>query len=153
MNCFVSFCILLYDVDEKGAGAYEKSFKSQSIMIRWFSPKAKEGIASLNQSSIQLNAVASTPFQYAFRVQVGVDEKNNIIIEPLTRDKVESGVYDEYGLLKVQLAKTFTRISSRDLMKGLSEMTGIHFGEEAQKFPTSWDEKINQLTIHCGGKE
>lgn len=122
-------------------------------MITWFSPKTKEGIASLNKNCISLNSLASIPFEYACRVQVGVNEDGDIVIEALSRDKVETGVYDEYGLIKPQVAKTFTRISSRDLMKALSEMTGIDFNDEVKKYPTSWDEPKSHLIIKCGGKK
>lgn len=122
-------------------------------MITWFSSKDKEGVASLNKNCISLNSAASLPFEYAYRVQVGVDSDKNIVIEALSRDKVETGKYDECRLLKPQVAKTFTRISSRDLMKALGDMTGHAFGDEVEKYPTSYDEKSSRLIIKYGGKK
>ncbi len=122
-------------------------------MITWFSNKSKEGIASLNKNCISLNSAASIPFECAYRVQVGVDSHKNIIIEALSRDKVESGKYDESRLLKPQMAKTFTRISSRDLMKALGDMTDNEFGDETKKYPTTYDENASRLIIVMGGKK
>ena len=50
--------------------------------VKWFNAKDKEGVASFYLTNIDLNIVASVPFQYAYRVQVGVDDKGNIIIKP-----------------------------------------------------------------------
>ncbi len=122
-------------------------------MITWFSLKSKDGTASLNKNCISLNSSASKPFEYAYRVKVGVDSNKNIVIESLSRDKCENGIYDESSLLKPQSAKTIARISSRDLMKALSDMTGIDFGDEVLKYPTSWNEKDSQLIIRCGGDQ
>ncbi len=122
-------------------------------MITWFSNKDKEGVASLNKNCISLNSAASLPFECAYRVQVGVDSDNNIVIEALSRDKVETGKYDESRLLKPQVAKTFTRISSRDLMKALGDMISHNFGDEVEKYPTSYDEKSSRLIIKYGGNK
>ena len=66
-------------------------------MVQWFNVKAKTGIASLYSSSINLNTTAMYPFEDAYRVQVGLDDDGNIVIQPLTRQMVESGDLDENG--------------------------------------------------------
>lgn len=64
-------------------------------MIKWFNVKDRNGVASLYPNYITLNTAAMAPLDFAYRVQVGIDENNNIIIQPLTREVVESGVLDE----------------------------------------------------------
>ena len=51
-------------------------------MVQWFNVKAKTGIASLYSSSINLNTTAMYPFEDAYRVQVGLDDDGNIVIQP-----------------------------------------------------------------------
>ena len=116
-------------------------------MVKWFNVKAKNGVASLYSNSITLNTTAMYPFEEAYRVQVGLDDNNNIVIQPLTRAVVESGELDESCLLKLEKNKSFARISSTPLMKQIAEAIGIELSKNAVQFETMWDSKENVLTI------
>ena len=116
-------------------------------MVKWFNVKAKNGVASLYSNSITLNTTAMYPFEEAYRVQVGLDDNNNIVIQPLTRAVVESGELDESCLLKLERNKSFARISSTPLMKQIAEAIGIELSKNAVQFETVWDAKENVLTI------
>ena len=118
--------------------------------IQWFSSKEKLGTASLYNTNITLNTIASVPFEYAYRVQVGLDEKGNIVIRPLTKEKVQSGDLDEYTILQISVKKTYSRISSTTLMRNISEALKLALSERPVKFETTWDEVKNILTIHTG---
>ena len=116
-------------------------------MVKWFNVKAKNGVASLYSNSITLNTTAMYPFEEAYRVQVGLDDNKNIVIQPLTRTVVESGDLDESCLLKLEKNKSFARISSTTLMKQIAEAIGIELSKNAVQFETMWDAKENVLTI------
>jgi hypothetical protein len=116
--------------------------------ITWFDSKEREGVASLYDNNITLNVEASVPFEYAYRVKVGVDEKKNIVIAPLSKERVLRGDLDEYSLLEIAYKKSYSRICSTSLMKRIAEESGLSLSKEAQRFPTSWDEEANLLTIH-----
>ena len=116
-------------------------------MVKWFNVKAKNGVASLYSNSITLNTTAMYPFEEAYRVQVGLDDNKNIVIQPLTRAVVESGELDESCLLKLEKNKSFARISSTTLMKQIAEAIGIELSKNAVQFETMWDAKENVLTI------
>ena len=116
-------------------------------MVKWFNVKAKNGVASLYSNSITLNTTAMYPFEEAYRVQVGLDDNKNIVIQPLTRAVVESGNLDESCLLKLEKNKSFARISSTTLMKQIAEAIGIELSKNAVQFETMWDAKENILTI------
>ena len=116
-------------------------------MVKWFNVKAKNGVASLYSNSITLNTTAMYPFEEAYRVQVGLDDNKNIVIQPLTRAVVESGDLDESCLLKLEKNKSFARISSTPLMKQIAEAIGIELSKNAVQFETMWDAKENVLTI------
>lgn len=120
--------------------------------IVWFNAKEREGLASLYASNITLNTVASIPFEYAYRVQVGMDEHGNIVIQPLSKERVTRGDLDEYAIQKIAIKKSYARISSTDIMKKIGEALGLTLGDSPLKFKTQWDEKENILTI-CTGKE
>ena len=117
--------------------------------IKWLSAKEKEGVASFYLTNIDLNMVASVPFQYAYRVQVGIDENNNVIIKPLQKERVLTGDIDEYTLYKICMNKSYSRISSVDLMKNISSIRGIKLDKKVPvKFKTRWDESENVLIIY-----
>lgn len=116
-------------------------------MIKWFNVKAKNGVASLYSNNITLNTTAMYPFEDAYKVQVGLDENNNIVIQPLIKSVVESGDLDESCLLKLERNKSFARISSTTLMKQIGEVIGETLSKTPIQYETSWDSEANVLTI------
>ncbi len=121
--------------------------KGEKTMVKWFNVKAKNGVASLYSNSITLNTTAMYPFEDAYRVQVGMDDNGNIIIQPLTKAVVESGDLDESCLIKLENHKSFARISSTSLMKQIGEAIGVTFSKVPVQFETTWDSVENVLTI------
>ena len=116
-------------------------------MIKWFNVKAKKGVASLYSNNITLNTTAMYPFEDAHRVQVGMDDDGNIVIQPLNRTVVESFNLDESCLLKIERHKSFARISSTALMKQIEEVLKISLSKVPVQYETSWDSEGNVLTI------
>lgn len=117
-------------------------------MIKWFNVKDRTGTASLYANNITLNTTAMYPLDFAYKVQVGIDDNENIIVKPLSKDVVESGVLDECCLLKIEIHKSFARISSTSLMKQISETLGISLGKTPIQFETTWDSVENVLIIN-----
>ena len=121
--------------------------KGEKPMIKWFNVKAKNGVATLYSNNITLNTTAMYPFEDAHRVQVGLDDNGNIVIQPLTKAVVESGDLDESCLLKLERHKSFARISSTSLMKHIGEVLNISLSKTPVQYETSWDPEANVLTI------
>ena len=120
-------------------------------MIKWFNVKDRTGVASLYPNNITLNTAAMSPLDFAYRVQVGLEDNGNIIIKPLTREVVESGVLDECCLLKLEIHKSFARISSALLLKQISEALGLTLTKTPTQFPTTWDSVENILIVNTKG--
>ena len=116
-------------------------------MIKWFNVKAKKGVASLYSNNITLNTTAMYPFEDAHRVQVGMDDDGNIVIQPLNRTVVESFNLDESCLLKIERHKSFASMSSTALMKQIEDFLKISLSKVPVQFETSWDPEGNVLTI------
>ena len=116
-------------------------------MIRWINVKAKNGVASFYANNITLNTTAMYPFEDAHRVQVGIDESGNVVIQPLSKAVVESGDLDESCLLNLERRKSFARISSTTLMKQLGEALNIPLSKTPVQFETTWDPQENVLTV------
>ena len=120
-------------------------------MIKWFNAKERNGTASLYLNNITLNTVAMYPLDYAFRVLVGVDDNNNVVIKPVSKNEVESGELDESRLLKLEIHKSFARISSSLLMRQIAEECKLSLSKVAIRYETSWDDKENVLVINLKG--
>lgn len=116
-------------------------------MIKWLNVKAKSGVASLYNNSITLNTTAMYPFEIAYRVQVGLTDDGNIVIQPLTKSFIESGDLDESCLLKIERHKSFARISSVALMKQIGDALNLKLSTSPLRFITAWDSEENILTI------
>ena len=116
-------------------------------MIKWFNVKAKNGVASLYSNSITLNTTAMYPFEIAHKVQVGLTDDGNIVIQPLTKAFIETGDLDESCLLKIERHKSFARISSVTLMKQIGEALNIVLSNTPVQYETTWDSEENILTI------
>ena len=116
-------------------------------MIKWLNVKAKNGVASLYSNSITLNTTAMYPFEIAHKVQVGLTDDGNVVIQPLTKAFIETGDLDESCLLKIERHKSFARISSVSLMKQISEALNITLSNSPMQYETSWNSEENILTI------
>ena len=125
--------------------------KGEELMIKWFNVKERNGVASLYSSNITLNTTAMYPLDTAFKVQVGIRDDGNIIIQPVTKNVVESGVLDESCLLKLESHKSFARISSSLLMKQIAEELGLTLSKTPIRFETIWDSKENILIVNVKG--
>lgn len=116
-------------------------------MITWLSTKDEIGSASLYASNITLNTVAMNKFLTAYRVMVGIDDNNNIIIAPLDKDRVLRGDLKEEQLQKISSKKTYSRISSSSLMRQIGSRLNIAFSSTPIKCETRWDDNNNVLIL------
>ena len=116
-------------------------------MITWLSTKDEIGSASLYASNITLNTVAMNKFLTAYRVMVGIDDNNNIILAPLDKDRVLRGDLKEEQLQKISSKKTYSRISSSSLMKQIGSRLNIAFSSTPIKCETRWDDNNNVLIL------
>ena len=116
-------------------------------MITWLSTKDEIGSASLYASNITLNTVAMNKFVTAYRVMVGIDDENNIILAPLDKDRVLRGDLKEEQLQKISSKKTYSRISSSSLMRQIGSRLNIAFSSTPIKCETRWDDNNNVLIL------
>ena len=116
-------------------------------MITWLSTKDEIGSASLYATNITLNTVAMNKFLTAYRVMVGIDDNNNIILAPLDKDRVLRGDLKEEQLQKISSKKTYSRISSSSLMRQIGSRLNIAFSSTPIKCETRWDDNNNVLIL------
>ncbi len=118
--------------------------------VTWLSLKNNEGSASINANCITLNTIAMAPFKDAYRVKVGLDERMNLVLIPLTKDAFLRMCLDENDCFGIQLTKSYARINSKELVSLIEMKIGISFSKESIKFKTKFFEKDNCLVIYAG---
>ena len=123
------------------------------MKITQFNLKLTKKQTNLNKNSITLNKIAMSPFEGTYRVKVGMDEKNNIIIQPLSKDYISHMDLNENDYLGIQITKSYARINSKELMSLLSSCLKLNLGKEAIKYPTKYNENKDHLVILTGKGE
>ena len=81
---------------------------------------------------------------------VSENDQDNVVIQPLSKDRVERGDLDEYAIQKIAIKKSYSRISSTDIMKRIAQTLNITLDETPRRFKTKWDDKENILHIYTG---
>ena len=120
------------------------------MAIEWFSSNDKIGTASFYSSNITLNTIASVPFGNTSNIQVGLDDKSNVVIKPVSEEKVQSGELNASAIYQISIKKTYARISSVSLMKKISKALDIVLDDKPVKYDATWDVTKNILVIHTG---
>ena len=120
------------------------------MAIEWFSSEAKSGAASFYSTNITLNTIASVPLESAYRIQVGLDESKNVVIQPVSKERMRDGDLNGYAIYQISIKKTYARISSTDLMKKISKALGVILDDKPVKYGTTWDVKESILIVHTG---
>ncbi len=125
------------------------------MQVKWINLKDDSGNATLYSTNITFNKIATTCIENAYRVSVGINNDNNIIIKPITKTRYDVGDLNDNELFTIAVKTNYSRISNTQLMKVLGNNVNIEFTKEPQKFDTTWDETSETLTIHVskGGRK
>ena len=122
------------------------------MAITWFNEKPKEGVATLSSNSITLNKTATTFFEHAYSVMLGINEGNQqIVIKPLLKAEAMRQDIPQRKKYRITVRASYARISNKAFMSEISELFNIDLSEEAKKFPTSWDKKEGIFCIDLRG--
>ena len=126
------------------------------MAFEWTSRKPTEGIATIYESNITLNKSASTHFETAYRVLLGLDRENmQIAIKPVTKQEHERGSIPEEKKHKITVRPSYARVSNKKFIREAAEIADINLSDNnAVKFKTLWSSQqqclIIDLTEHRG---
>jgi len=121
----------------------------------WASKKPKEGIATLYESNITLNKSASSHFDHAFSVLLGLDtEELRIAVKPITKEEHELGAIPEEKRHKITVKPSYARVCNKKFMKEVSALIGIDLADNRSfKFKTNWSKEDSALVIELNQEE
>ncbi len=121
----------------------------------WASKKPLDDIATLYEANITLNKSASSYFENAYVVLLGLDTNNKkIAIKPISKEEVSMGYIPEEQRHNITVKSSYSRICNKSFLVEVSELMGLKFGNnESYKYKEVWNEKENALIVDLTHKE
>ncbi|MFH5881933.1 MAG: hypothetical protein ACNA7U_04955 [Candidatus Izemoplasmataceae bacterium] len=115
----------------------------------WASKKPNEGVATLYESNITLNKSASTHFDHAYNVLLGIDyERKRIAVKPISKQEYERGAIPEEKRHKITVRPSYARVCNKKFMKEVAELASLDLNDnQAYKFKTIWSKADQALII------
>ncbi len=120
--------------------------------FQWFHEKPKEVIVTLASGNITLNKQASTYFEHAYNVMLGVDEQTHkIAIKPLSKEESMSKAIPDNKKYKITIRSSYARITNKAFMEEIMNLSGLNLLDESVKYPAVWDNKEQILIVDLKG--
>jgi hypothetical protein len=121
------------------------------MSIKWINVNNNQLTVTLYDTNITLNKPASYYFESAYKVLVGMDVENRLVlIKHLNKEESLRGNIDKNNLLDLKIKPSYGRISSRKVMLEIEKTFGLDFSEHL-KFPATWDSTSKMLKINLNG--
>jgi hypothetical protein len=121
----------------------------------WASKKPKDGVATLREANITLNKAASSHFEHAYNVLLGVDpDKMRIAIKPVTKEEFDIGAIPEEKRHKITVRSSYARVSNKKFLKEVAEIANIELKDDNSfKFKANWSKEEHLLIIDLNQPE
>lgn len=116
------------------------------MAITWFKKEDGSGTASIYPTNITLNKAVSKKLTDFYAVRLGIDEKEKkVIIRFYDRNEALNQNQNEIFILSSAL--TYTRISSTEFVRCLSETMKTDFSKGSRKYRCSYSESSHEVII------
>lgn len=121
----------------------------------WASKKPKEGVATLYESNITLNKSASSHFDHAYSVLLGLDlSSKKVAVKPLSKDESQLGDIPSEKRHKITVKPSYARVCNKKFMREIAELASINLTDNKSfKFKTNWSEDEDALIIDLNQPE
>lgn len=125
------------------------------MSFEWTSKKPNDGIATLYESNITLNKSASSHFDHAYSVLLGLDRENLLVaVKPISKEQFQLGAIAEEKRHKITVKPSYARVCNKRFMKEISEVANIDLTDnKSYKFKTTWSKKDLALIIDLNKME
>ena len=116
--------------------------------VQWFS-KNNKGLATIYETNITLNTVASNHFKDVYRTLIGFEKKNNaVVIKAISKEEMLLGLYKGVETHAVSIKPSYGRINGKKIVGSLCEYHQLDFSKKLYyKFECEWDQKEKYLRI------
>lgn len=121
----------------------------------WASKKPLDDIATLYEANITLNKSATSYFESAYVVLLGLDRENlKIAVKPVKKDEISLGYIPEEQQHNITVKSSYSRICNKLFLKEVAELMNLDFkNNQSYKFSAEWNKKENALIIDLRNRE
>lgn len=121
----------------------------------WASKKPKDGVATLYENNITLNKAASSHFEHAFSVLLGLDTENKkVAVKPVSKEEFDIGTVPEEKRHKITVKSSYARVSNKKFLKEVAEIANIDLKDNNSfKFKANWSKEDHLLVIDLNQPE
>lgn len=121
----------------------------------WVSKKPKDGVATLYESNITLNKAASSHFEYAYSVLLGLDPNDKkIAVKPISKEEYELGAIPDEKRHKITVRSSYARVCNKKFMKEISSLMNVSLGDSSvHKYKAVWSPHDSALIIDLNQPE
>lgn len=125
------------------------------MSFEWTSKKPNDGIATLYESNITLNKSASSHFDTAYSVLLGLDKKGLLVaVKPITKEEFQLGAIPEEKRHKITVKPSYARVCNKRFMKEIAAVANIDLVDNKSfKFKTTWSRTDMALIIDLTKQE
>lgn len=116
--------------------------------IQWFS-KSPKGVATIYESNITLNTVATNHFKNAFGILIGYStERKTLLIKSVSKDEIVMGLYKDLEIHEISVKPSYGRITGKSMISKLCEFYPIEFNQNSlNKYECEWNSEEKTLEI------
>jgi len=121
----------------------------------WASKKPKDGVATLYDSNITLNKAASSHFERAYNVLLGLDlENKQIAVKPVSKEEFDIGAIPSEKRHKITVKPSYARVCNKKFLTEVAELAKIDFKDNnSYKFKAYWNSEKSLLVIDLNQAE
>lgn len=112
--------------------------------IHWYQEESK-GYVALYATNLTLNMQAKAPFDDIPYARVGVNEKGELLIVPVSAGEVDRYRAQGITLFAVSSKKSYARISSTPLVRFVAEKMNLDLGNAPVKLSCHYDDAVGLI--------
>lgn len=118
------------------------------MSITWFNEKPKEGVVTVSKGHLTLNKPATTFFETAYAVMLGLDaDGKRFIIKPLPKERALRNDIPETKKYRITVRSSYSRVTNKAFIEEITRMAALKFDRETHKFPAVWDNREKILVV------
>ncbi len=119
------------------------------VPIKWLMVNEEYLTATFYETNITLNKVSSSYFEDAYKVLIGLDLTNKmVVIKNLNKAEAQRGNIDKNQLMDIRIRPSYGRISSKKIMGEIQKAFNLNYNDHL-KYKATWDlnEKILKIDL------
>lgn len=121
----------------------------------WTSKKPNDGVATFYESNITSNKAASSHFENAYNVLLGLDRENKkVALKPMTKEEVDIGAIAKEKRHRITVKSSYARVSNKKFIKEVADIAKIELADNnSVKFKAKWSKEDGYLVIDLNDPE